>query len=157
MEKCPNCHQVVETEAVTKQSKSSLYGVPTSIVEVGFGCPSCGHHWGFLDDPEPKPVYSGPDDPKLKEDFTREFAGLYSDERGIGLEMTMLDAYCLLAVVQLASRHPQAQDNLAVKRVVEIVKVIQAYFTTPALAKVTEAGWNPEHDKETAPAKGEKP
>jgi len=125
---------MVEPDSAIKQGKGNLYGIEAHIVEVAFKCPCCGGTWGFTDDPKPGPAYSGPDDPKLQEDFKTELDTIIHSGEGLVLELPMLDAHCLLCAIQLASRHPMAKDSLTLQQAIKIAHEIEQYFTTPALA-----------------------
>lgn len=68
----------------------------------------------------------------------------------IMLQLTPGEAWCLLAQLQLACRHP---DNNGPSRKVaeEIARYLQtAVATTPALAELAARGWDPTYDTPTA-------
>jgi hypothetical protein len=65
----------------------------------------------------------------------------------IRIEMDAGRAFQILAVIQLASRHPQARVSTTLKMSMDFAKDLQRYLSvTPNLALLCEAGWDPGQD-----------
>jgi hypothetical protein len=80
---------------------------------------------------------------EVPDDFAREFEALYLDETILPFHTTAFRAWCMMAAIQLASRHPEAMKGPTLKVAVEMARHIQSVIaTTPALARVAEQGWD---------------
>ena len=44
---CPKCGKLVYPNAVTKQGSARMFENIVNIIDVGYGCPECGHEWGY--------------------------------------------------------------------------------------------------------------
>jgi len=76
-----------------------------------------------------------------KEDFEADFAQINELAEPLTLMFCPLDMWCLVAAIQLASRHPEFQGPIR-QIVVDIAKILQARLSvTPALRALLEAGW----------------
>lgn len=79
--------------------------------------------------------------------FTEEFKAL-AERKGttVILELTALEAWTLLATIQLALRHPlNVGGTSRIAR--ELATLLErAVATTPALAEVARRGWDPHYD-----------
>lgn len=83
----------------------------------------------------------------LEAAFVAEFAALTKQTQRLVLSMTPLEAWCLLACVQLACRHP---ENTGPTRdiAVRIARQFQQRIAGEgALAIVAEQGWHTEFDQ----------
>ncbi|HEX9442031.1 MAG TPA: hypothetical protein VF909_20245 [Roseiflexaceae bacterium] len=83
----------------------------------------------------------------LEAAFVAEFAALTKQTQRLVLSMTPLEAWCLLACVQLACRHP---DNTGPTRAIaeRIARQFQQRIAGQgALAIVAERGWHTEFDQ----------
>ena len=79
---------------------------------------------------------------ELDADFVREFKALFDDPQSVVIEITKYQAWCLMATVQLARRHPEAAEKPPVIEAVDMARRIQkAIATTPRLIAVAAAGW----------------
>lgn len=65
----------------------------------------------------------------------------------ITFALTHVEAFCVLAQLQLAARHPHNTGPGAeiARRFAELLQ--QEISTTPALAELARRGWDPEHDQ----------
>jgi hypothetical protein len=79
---------------------------------------------------------------QLDAEFVRDFKALYDDEQPIALEITKYQAWCLMASVQLALRHPEAAEKSPVIEAVAIARRLQGVIAvTPRLKAIAAAGW----------------
>jgi hypothetical protein len=66
------------------------------------------------------------------------------------MKLSALDAWCVLATIQLACRHPEFTGST--RQIAEgVARRMQASLTlSPALQDLAERGWNPEYDEEVS-------
>lgn len=63
------------------------------------------------------------------------------------IQLTAVEAMQIMAALQLALRHPGAQDGTVGNVARSFAKGLQNYVSvTPNLATLCEAGWNPHYD-----------
>ena len=87
-----------------------------------------------------EPIAYQPDLP-LADQFARDFDALASSDTPIALHLDPLHAWIVMAMLQLACRHP---DNTGHSRAIAeaIGRTLQiAVATTPALNAIAERGW----------------
>jgi hypothetical protein len=77
---------------------------------------------------------------ELFEQFEREFRAL-ENHPGVTLQLSAVEAWCLLCQIQLACRHPG--NTGPSRRIAEAAaRVLQALVATgPALHSIAERGW----------------
>jgi hypothetical protein len=85
----------------------------------------------------------------LQEEFVNELEALEESGAGMPFVFTPSEAFILLAVLQLALRHPNLADTGAIaaafaRNLAENIE--QRLCVTPVLQEVARQGWNPEHD-----------
>jgi hypothetical protein len=81
-------------------------------------------------------------EPEPDAEFVREFTALCDDRESVVLEISKYQAWCLLASVQLAARHPGGCETAPVQEAVYIVRGLQKGIAfTPRLAAIAKAGW----------------
>jgi hypothetical protein len=79
---------------------------------------------------------------ELDAEFVAEFNALYDDAQPIRLEISKYQAWCLMAAVQLAARHPSARETRPVSEAINIALGLQGSIAaTPRLEAVAQAGW----------------
>jgi len=79
---------------------------------------------------------------EIPEDFVRDFKALFEDPQPIELELSKYQAWCLMATIQLAFKHPQVAESSTMRAAVMIARGLQEIVSqTPALARVAERGW----------------
>jgi hypothetical protein len=93
-----------------------------------------------------KPGTVNHNDP-IFEQFSEEFRNICLDPQPVGLLLSKLQVWAILANLQLALRHPDNKGAMA-----EIAKSLAQQIekqiaTTPALAEVAKRGWNPKYDE----------
>lgn len=84
----------------------------------------------------------------IGQQFEQEFSDLIAQRQAIELRISPLEAWCVMAQIQLALRHP---NNTGIARMyAEIVarQLQSAIAITPALAQIAEMGWCPTFDVE---------
>lgn len=81
------------------------------------------------------------------DEFTQEFAQL-DQQPDIVLELSPTSAWCLMAQIQLACRHPsnEGPSRAIAESIARDIQLVLA--TTPALAAVAEHGWDASYDEE---------
>jgi hypothetical protein len=98
---------------------------------------------------EETPAYEP--DSQLAGQFARDFDALATSGPAVTLELDALQAWIVMAMLQLACRHP---DNTGNSRVIAeaIGRTLQtAVATTPALNAIAERGWRPPIDVQILP------
>ena len=83
--------------------------------------------------------------------FEKEFAALRAHQDTVTVEMSMIQAWCLLAQVQLASRHPQNNGFTLEIAAEAMAHICKAMPFGPAMRRVANLGWSSEHDKPARP------
>jgi hypothetical protein len=79
---------------------------------------------------------------ELDAEYVREFKALYDDRQPIILEISKYQAWCLMAAIQLAARHPAGSETAPVQEAIYIARSLQPEIaSTPRLAAVAKAGW----------------
>ena len=81
-------------------------------------------------------------------DLELEDLRAFGDRPIVTLELTGLQALCLLGTIQLACRHPG--NTGPTRRIVETwarAELQPAVSLTPALTRIAEMGWDPECDE----------
>lgn len=79
--------------------------------------------------------------------FEQDFADLCRDEQDVIVKLSKFQTWALMAAVQLASRHPSAATNEALKEAISIARGLQlGIASTPALAEVATMGWDRSYD-----------
>jgi hypothetical protein len=75
-------------------------------------------------------------------EFVRDFKALHDDRQLITLQLSKYQAWCLMATVQLAHKHPEGGRTIPVRAATMIARDLQEQIaTTPTLAHVAEQGW----------------
>ena len=78
----------------------------------------------------------------VPEAFVRDFKALAEDAEIIVLSLSRYQAWCLMATVQLAHKHPDGKRTAPVRAATMIARDLQEQIaTTPALASIAEQGW----------------
>ena len=78
----------------------------------------------------------------LSEDFVRDFKALFDDRQPVVLNLSKYQAWCLMAAIQLAFKHPEGARTEPVKVATMIARELQiSIATTRTLARVAEMGW----------------
>jgi|KBSMisStaDraftv2_1062788.scaffolds.fasta_scaffold2197489_1 hypothetical protein len=85
----------------------------------------------------------------LQEEFVKELKALEESGAGMPFVFTPSEAFTLLALLQLALRHPYLDDVGATtadfaRNLAENIE--QRLCITPAMQEVARRGWQPEHD-----------
>lgn len=85
----------------------------------------------------------------LQDKFKAEFDELCRRQEMVTLQLTTLEAWVVLAQLQLALRHPKNTGGSSViaHKIADRLQKIVA--SDGALAEVAELGWRPEHDVPT--------
>lgn len=78
----------------------------------------------------------------LDAQFVGEFKALFDDTQPVIVEISKYQAWCLMAAIQLACRHPEARGKTPIEESVKIARTLQgAIALTPRLMAVAKAGW----------------
>ena len=78
----------------------------------------------------------------MTEEFVRDFEALFKDPSPVTLKISKYQAWCLMAAVQLASRHPEGRTTAPVQAATMIARDLQSQISnTPTLARIAELGW----------------
>ena len=95
----------------------------------------------------------GMTDEELMADSTAEITALTESGAGVRLEINVVEAYQLTAVLQLALRHPRfAEHDQVYETTVKIAKFLEGKFAPyPATAEVIRRGWHREYDEPIGP------
>ena len=81
----------------------------------------------------------------MSADFVRDFKALFDDRQTLELRLSKYQAWCLMAAIQLAFKHPEGQRTEPVKVATMIARDLQERIaTTKTLAQVAEQGWSGE-------------
>lgn len=68
----------------------------------------------------------------------------------VTIEANALACFCVITSIQLASRHPEAKDNLPIYIAIQFAKGIQEQLKElpggQAIFDILENGWDPEND-----------
>jgi hypothetical protein len=82
------------------------------------------------------------DDEQLTSEFVADFKALHDDRECLTLKLSKFQAWCLMAAVQLASKHPEGGRTVPLRVSTMIARDLQEQIaTTPTLARVAEQGW----------------
>jgi hypothetical protein len=82
----------------------------------------------------------------LESRFAKEFEEICQSKRKIVIELSRLQAWVLMAQLQLALRHPMNR-NASSKIARELARQLQDQVApSGALAELAEKGWRPEED-----------
>lgn len=80
---------------------------------------------------------------ELTLEFVTDFKALFDDRQPLALNLSKYQAWCLMAAIQLASKHPEGARTEPMKAAVMIARSIQESIAlTPTLARVAELGWS---------------
>lgn len=86
-------------------------------------------------------MLAGADEP-LDPQFVAEFKALFDDPQPLDIQISKFQAWCLMAAVQLAAKHPQAMEYSAMVEACAIARVLQGTIAkTPRLISVAKKGW----------------
>jgi hypothetical protein len=79
---------------------------------------------------------------EMTEAFVRDFKALHDDPQHIELRLSKFQAWCLLAAIQLASKHPEGGRTVPLQVSRMIARDLQeAVSQTPTLRRIAELGW----------------
>jgi hypothetical protein len=78
--------------------------------------------------------------------FSEEFKALREDPQPVILEMSKIEAWMLMAEVQLALRHPNNKGSSSKYSKAVVERLASQIVTTPALIEVYRRGWEPKYD-----------
>lgn len=74
--------------------------------------------------------------------FVADFKALHDDRQPIQLRLSKFQAWCLMAAVQLASKHPEGARTIPIQAATMIARDLQDQIaSTPTLARIAEQGW----------------
>lgn len=84
----------------------------------------------------------------VPEDFVEAFAELCADDQLVDVRATRYAWWCLVAAVQLASRHPQAVLTQPIRHAIQLAFEIGADITrgSEPLERIISDGWDNTQD-----------
>ncbi len=84
----------------------------------------------------------------MRRRFVEEYAKLVERTEGVVVQLSSLEAWSVLSAVQLASRHPLAQEGptIAIAKLVAL-KLQERVAKSGALKVIAERGWDPRYDE----------
>ena len=81
-------------------------------------------------------------EPELTAEFVADFKALFEDPRPVLMPLSRYQAWCLMATVQLASKHPEGASTTPIQASITIARGLQDEIAnTPMLKRVAEQGW----------------